>query len=216
MALLRSAITGWAAGGVHAHAAQAEARTLGERVGLRSVVLVEGVSDRVAVESLAVRIGRKLDAEGVCVVPMGGAMSIGRFLELFGAAGLDVQIAGLCDVGEEPYFQRALERAGRGVHLHRQRMQALGFYVCVVDLEDELIRSLGASAVLNVLKAEGDDRTFQTFQRQPAQRARPVEQQLRRFMGTISGRKERYARSLVDALDLARLPDPFELLLARV
>jgi hypothetical protein len=95
-------------------------------------------------------------------------------------------------------------------------MQALGFYVCMVDLEDELIRSLGASAVLNVLKAEGDDRTFQTFQRQPAQRARPVEQQLRRFMGTISGRKERYARSLVDALDLARLPDPFELLLARV
>ncbi|HWU59670.1 MAG TPA: ATP-dependent endonuclease [Microbacteriaceae bacterium] len=216
MALLRSAITGWAAGGVHAHAAQAEARTLGERVGLRSVVLVEGVSDRVAVESLAVRIGRELDAEGVCVVPMGGAMSIGRFLELFGAAGLDVQIAGLCDVGEEPYFQRALERAGRGVHLDRQRMQALGFYVCMVDLEDELIRSLGASAVLNVLKAEGDDRTFQTFQRQPAQRARPVEQQLRRFMGTISGRKERYARSLVDALDLARLPDPFELLLARV
>jgi hypothetical protein len=216
MAQLRSAIVAWAAGGARAEGAEAQTRLLAERVGLRTVVLVEGVSDRVAVESLAVRIGRELDAEGVCVVPMGGAMSIGRFLELFGAAGLDVQIAGLCDVGEEPYFQRALERAGRGVHLDRQRMQALGFYVCMVDLEDELIRSLGASAVLNVLKAEGDDRTFQTFQRQPAQRARPVEQQLRRFMGTISGRKERYARSLVDALDLARLPDPFELLLARV
>jgi OLD-like protein len=216
MAQLRSAITAWAAGGVHADAAQAEARALGERVGLRSVVLVEGVSDRVAVESLAARIGRGLDAEGVCVVPMGGAMSIRRFLDLFGATGLDIQVAGLCDLGEEPYFQRALERAGRGVDLDRQRMQSLGFYVCVVDLEDELISSLGASTVLKVLEAEGDDRTFHTFQRQPAQRARPIEQQLRRFMGTISGRKERYAGSLVGALDLERMPHPLELLLARV
>jgi hypothetical protein len=216
MAQLRSAIVAWAAGGARAEGAEAQTRLLAEPVGLRTVVLVEGVSDRVAVESLAVRIGRRLDAEGVCVVPMGGAMSIGRFLGLFGAARFDVEIAGLCDVGEEPYFQRALERAGRGVDLDRQRMQALGFYVCVADLEDELIRSLGAATVLNVLEAEGDDRNFHVFQHQPAQRTRPVEHQLRRFMGTISGRKERYARSLVDALELARVPHPLELLLARV
>ncbi|MGI9016357.1 MAG: TOPRIM nucleotidyl transferase/hydrolase domain-containing protein [Euzebya sp.] len=49
-------------------------------MGLTAVVLVEGVSDQVAVESLAARYGRDLTSEGVQVIPMGGAMGIGRFL----------------------------------------------------------------------------------------------------------------------------------------
>ena len=40
---------------------------------LRGVVLVEGTSDRRAVETLARRRGRDLQAEGVAVVPMGGS-----------------------------------------------------------------------------------------------------------------------------------------------
>ena len=54
------------------------------------------------------------------------------------------------------------------------------------------------------------------FQRQPFQRERPPEAQLRRFMGTRSGRKAKYAQALVGALDLARIPRPLELLLARI
>ncbi|WKU06104.1 TOPRIM nucleotidyl transferase/hydrolase domain-containing protein [Micromonospora sp. HUAS LYJ1] len=45
--------------------------------GLTTVVLVEGVSDRGAVEALAVRRGRDLPGEGVRVLPIGGAMSPG-------------------------------------------------------------------------------------------------------------------------------------------
>ena len=48
----------------------------------------------------------------------------------------------------------------------------------------------------------------------PEQQARSHEQQLRRFMGTRSGRKLRYARLLVDALDPTRVPWPLDRVLA--
>jgi hypothetical protein len=95
-------------------------------------------------------------------------------------------------------------------------MEALGFYVCVSDLEDELIRSLGPASVEQVIDAQGELGSFRTFQKQPAQRGRAIEQQLRRFMGTRSGRKFLYARLLVDALDLARVPQPLDHVLAHV
>jgi hypothetical protein len=37
---------------------------------------------------------------------------------------------------------------------------------------------------------------------------------LHRFLGTTSGRKERYARALIAALDLDRIPRPLDRLLA--
>lgn len=182
----------------------------------RTAVLVEGVSDQVAVEALAVRQGRDLVAEGVAIVPMGGATNIGSFLAELGPRGRDLRLTGLCDVGEEGAFRRGLERAGLGVELGREDMEALGFYVCVLDLEDELIRALGAEAVEQVIEAEGERGSLRIFRKQAAQRERTPEQQLRRFMGTRGGRKVRYARLLVDALDLTRVPRPLDLLLARV
>ena len=35
-------------------------------------------------------------------------------------------------------------------------MESLGFYVCVADLEDELIRSLGRESVEEVIEAHGE------------------------------------------------------------
>jgi hypothetical protein len=181
-----------------------------------AVVLVEGVSDRVAVEALAERRGRDLAAEGIAVVPMGGAQAIGGFLEVFGPHGLDVRLAGLCDAGEEGDFRRALERAGLGSNLSRPAMERLGFYVCVADLEDELIRSLGAAAVQQIVDAQGDLGSFRTLQKQPAWQGRRTEEQLRRFMGSGGSRKIRYARLLVQALDLTRVPRPLDCVLAHV
>jgi hypothetical protein len=182
----------------------------------RSVVLVEGMSDRAALEALAERRGRNLEAEGVSVVSMGGATNIGTFLERYGPHGLDVRLAGLCDAAEEGEFRRGLERAGLGADLTRAEMESLGFYVCVADLEDELIRSLGAGSVERVIEAQDELGSFRTFQRQPAQRERPLEAQLRRFMGTHSGRKTEYASLLVEALDLDRVPRPLDRVLAHV
>ena len=121
----------------------------------RAVVLVEGASDQLALERLAERRGRKLAAEGISIVPIGGATSIGHYLDLLGPHGLDVELAGLCDAGEEGYVQRSLERR-LGFNLDRTTMEALGFFVCVADLEEELIRSLGAASVIDVLGVHGE------------------------------------------------------------
>ena len=182
----------------------------------QAVVLVEGVSDRIALEALARRRGRDLAAEGVSIVPIGGAQAIGRFLDRFGPPGAGLSLAGLCDVGEEDDFRRALERAGFGYQLTRSDMEKLGFYVCVVDLEDELIRANGAAAVEELLDAHGDLVPFRTLQKQAAWRGRATEEQLRRFMGSGGSRKLRYARLLVEALDLAWAPVPLDGVLAHV
>jgi hypothetical protein len=181
-----------------------------------ALVLVEGVSDKVAVEALAERRGRDLRAEGVSIVPIGGAQAIGNVLRVIHAQEREVRLAGLCDAREEGDFQRALERAGLGSHLTRDAMEALGFYVCDADLEDELIRSLGAAEVEDVLAANGDLASFRTLQTQPQWRGRPTEQQLRRFMGSGGSRKIKYARLLVEALDLASVPRPLDCVLTHV
>ena len=188
----------------------------GEAFLARTVVLVEGISDQVALETLAERRGRELGAEGISIVPIGGATNIGSFLDLFGPQGFNVSLAGLCDAAEEGDFQRGLERAGLGSNLTRAGMERLGFYVCVADLEDELIRALGAGSVQEVLDAQGDLGPFRTLQKQPAWRGRTDEEQLRRFMGSGGSRKIRYARLLVDALDLTRVPRPLDRVLAHV
>jgi hypothetical protein len=183
---------------------------------LRAVVLVEGISDQRALETLALRRGRDLDAEGITIVPIGGAQSIGRFLSRFGPQGIDVRLAGLCDAGEEGEFRRGLERAGLGTDLTRADMESLGFYVCEADLEDELIRALGAATVEQIADVQGDLGSFRTLQKQPAWQGRPTEQQLRRWMGSGGRRKIRYARLLVEALDPSRVPRPLDLVLAQV
>ena len=180
-----------------------------------TVVLVEGLSDRLALEALAERRGRNLVAERISVAPMGGSKNIGTFLARYGPQGMDVRLAGLYDAAEEGDFQRGLERAGLGSGLTRADLEGLGFYVCVEDLEDELIRSLGATSVEQVVDAQGELGSFRTLQKQPAWRGRPVEEQLRRFMGNGS-RKIRYARFLVDALDLTKVPRPLDRLLAHI
>jgi OLD-like protein len=201
------------AGGGAARLAAAAARALAAGVDPQTVVLVEGRSDQVALQALAARRGRDLAAAGIAVVPMGGARNIRRFLELFGPRGLDVRLAGLCDAREEADFRRGLERAGLGANLSRADMETLGFYVCVADLEDELIRCLGTAAVEQVVEVQGELGSFRTFQQQPAWQGRSSQEQLRRFIGTHSGRKIRYARLLVDALDLTSVPRPLDRLL---
>lgn len=176
-------------------------------------MLVEGVSDRRAVEALAARRGRDLAAESVAVVPIGGAHAIASALERFGPEGLDVKLAGLCDIGEEGAFARALEGAGLGSNLTRADLEALGFYVCVSDLEDELVRALGVSPVQQLIESEGELGRFRTFQNQPAKRGLTLEEQLWRFMWN---RKVRYAPLLVNALDLGRVPRPLDGVLAHV
>ncbi|MFK0115256.1 TOPRIM nucleotidyl transferase/hydrolase domain-containing protein [Streptomyces sp. NPDC090994] len=200
MGPFREAVAAWAAGG-----SGDPARELAARLPVRAAVLLEGPSDVAAVRALAERRRRNLDAEGVCVLSMGGAMNIGRFARLLGPPGLGLRLAGLCDEREHPCYARGLARAGAAQQ---------GFFVCAADLEDELIRALGVTRVAELVRAQGDQRALEAFLRQPAQRGRTPRQQLRRFLGTKKGRKIHYGRVLVEACDADRVPAPLDGLLA--
>jgi hypothetical protein len=186
-----------------------------------TVVLVEGVSDQAALEVLAVRRGADLAARGVEIVAMDGATNIARCLEHYGPHGLGLRVAGLYDVAEERYFRAGLERSGLGAGngpdgLSREAMAECGFFVCDADLEDELIRAVGAERLVDLIEEEGGIRSFHTLQRQPALRDRSLHDQLRRLMGGRSGGKVKYARLMADAVALERVPRPLAALLDHV
>src|SRR5580693_6772713 len=173
----------------------------------RAVVLVEGVSDQIAVETLAGRRGRDLAAEGIVVLPIGGAHGVARYLRRFGPEGTCARLAGLCDAGEAHIVSRGLAAAD---------LDSAGFFVCTEDLEDELIRAAGPARVTEVLAAHGDLHAFRTIQRQPAWRGKDEAPQLRRFFGAGAQRKLRYARLLTEAISLDQIPKPLDALLSAV
>ncbi|MFI0960968.1 TOPRIM nucleotidyl transferase/hydrolase domain-containing protein [Streptomyces sp. NPDC021080] len=214
MGAFRETVTAWAAGGPGDRA-----RELAARLSVRTAVLLEGPSDLAAVDALAASRGRDLEAEGVCVLAMNGAMSAGRFARVLGPPGLGLRLTGLCDEAERGYYARALEHDDArhsdarhsgpdGTGARRQE-----FFVCSADLEDELIRALGVSRVEELVQEEGDLRALRTFTRQPAQQDRTSQQRLRRFLGTKKGRKIHYGRVLVEALSPGQVPAPLDGLL---
>jgi len=204
-------------GYVHGPAAatEATARALAKVATAEAVVLVEGISDQIAVETLAGRQGRDLATERVVVLPAGGAHAMARYLARFGPGGAGLRLAGLCDAGEENVVRRGLARAGIGSPQTRAGLARLGFYVCVEDLEDELIRAIGAPRVAALIDSQGDLGSLRSLQRQPGWRGQPAPAQLRRFLGSGATRKLRYARLLAGSVDLGALPQSLEALLAR-
>ena len=167
---------------------------------MKAVVLVEGESDRIAVETLAARRGRDLVAEGVDVVAIGGAHALERVLRT-----LDTErVAGLYDSGEAGAVRRALEIAG---------VAPDSFYACDPDLEGELVRALGPRRMVQLIDERGQLAAFRTYQRQPDKRLLTLEAQLH---GWLHNWKVRYAAALVDALDLDRVPPSLDGVLASV
>ncbi len=171
-----------------------------------AAILVEGVSDLIALESLAARRSVDLDGEGIVIVPIGGAQAVGGFARRFSADGL--RLAGMCDEAEVGVYRNGLARAGLGEP--SDGLEDLGFHVCVQDLEDELIRAVGPSSIEALFDSQGDLGSFRTMQRQPAWRDRATAQQMRRFLGSGARRKLRYARLLIEAVDLDRVPEPLD------
>ena len=194
---------------------EATARALAKLDGAATAVLVEGVSDQIAVETAAARRGRDLAAERVVVVPIGGAHAIARFLTT--TLGTGLRLAGLCDLHEEEIFRRGLAAARVGTPRTRADLERLGFYVCVEDLEDELIRAVGTTDVEALFASQGDLGSFRSLRSQPAWRGRELDAQMRRFLGSGASRKSRYARLLVEAAtDRDTLPHPLAALLTAI
>lgn len=161
-------------------------------------VLVEGRSDREAVVTVA-RVA-SVDLAGVEFVVLEGATKVEAFRR-----GRDLsaaRILGLCDAGEQRFFLRVVA--------------VDDLYVCDPDLEAELIAAAGTDLTEQVIAAHGELASLRRLQMQPQHRSRPPEQVLRRFMGSRSGRKRRYARALVEALGPDRAPAPLAGLVARI
>jgi Overcoming lysogenization defect protein-like, TOPRIM domain len=159
-----------------------------------AVVLVEGVTDRIALEAVARRLGLALAETEI--VAIGGAQAIRRAVAQYEGE----RLVGLCDAGEERWFRRVLGDAT---------------YVCDKDLEDELIRALGAERVQDVVAAQNELDTFRSFQNQVYWRGRPVERQLRRWLQN-GGRYLRYPPLLIAAMEPDQIPRPLADVLAAV
>ncbi|MDH4277523.1 MAG: ATP-dependent endonuclease [Acidimicrobiia bacterium] len=186
---------------------------LGKAETADAIIIVEGISDQIAVETLARRRGRDLESEGVAVLPVGGAQAVARYLRRFGPHGDRRRLAGMCDADAAELIRRVLHRSGVGTPPTVEAMAGLGFHICTEDLEDELIRAVGPEDVERVLEAQGELRSFHTFQRQPEWRGRPMDAQLRRFLGAKAKRTLRYARLLIEAVDLDAVPAPLDAVL---
>ena len=179
--------------------------------GQHTVVLFEGESDRLAFEAVARRLEVMLDRASIALVNLGGITNLRRRLGELRSHPRPTRVIGLYDGAERLYVIRVLVDAG--LLEEEGDPEAVGFFGCERDLEDEVIAAAGPDLVLDTLDERGELRRFRMFQAQPAQRTRSIEAQLRRFAGTAAGRKARFAADIIDALPVESMPRPLVALL---
>lgn len=197
---LERELEGWQSG--HNAPLRATATALEAVAEATTVVLVEGISDQIAVDALARRSGRSLEDEGIVVVPVGGAHAVASQLTDLDLARVDV--SALCDRNEAPIVVGAFEGAG---------LEARSVFVCDPDLEGELIRAVGKARLEGLMEERGELASFRTMGKQPAWRGRPFDARAHRWIRSYARRSSVYARVLVDAAADDRIPEPLEALL---
>jgi hypothetical protein len=181
---------------------------------IRTLVLLEGDSDAAAFHALADLLDCDLASHRIDICSSHGVTNFSRFLIQFLREHAGARVCGMYDAADERHVRRALAHAAIPLDADGC-LEQVGFYACVVDLEDELIRALGVEAVERVLEAQGELTSFRRFQAMPQHRSTAVHCQLRRFLGTRATRKIRCARLLVEASDPGRLPRPLVQLMSK-
>jgi hypothetical protein len=181
----------------------------------RATIFVEGLSDRLALRTLAQKRDRNLDADAVSIVVLHGAGQLKNYLRILGPSALDVGLAGLCDSQDEEDWRRALEEAGIGTDLDRSAAEGLGFWVCDPDLEGELIAAAGETTVEALIDSEGETSAWEAFANQPDNRGEAKSDLLRKFIHKRN-RVIRYSPLIMEALDEASVPPPLRAVLEHV
>ena len=182
-----------------AAATEATSRALARLDGAARVILVEGISDQIAVEAVAERAGTNLAGRGIVVVPMGGIHALPSYLRRIASMPAGTELVGVYDVGEAAVVANAF-----GCRI--DHITDFGFHACVDDLEDELIAAVGAERVVALIESHGDGRPLRTLQHQEEWRDRRLPSQIRRFIGSGARRKLRYARVLGLEVPPERVP----------
>lgn len=179
----------------------------------RIVVLLEGASDVAAVRAVMATCG--VDPAPVELVALQGVTNVGRVLKEIRQLRGDVDVVGMCDAAETRFVQRALVDDGLPVS-DASDLPVYGFFVCEADLEDELIRALGPNRARDALVGAGLGSKLEALQLQAAWADRPLAEQIHRFCGVASGRKELAAGILAAALAEDEIPEPMAMLLDRL
>lgn len=104
----------------------------------RRVIAVEGLSDRIIVESVAEVTNRNLDRLGVSLIETNGAGDMGAINTLFGPAGFNVPLSMLIDEDAEA------DTAGK-LGVQPADLNNRFVWVSRVDLEEEYVTALGAA-----------------------------------------------------------------------
>lgn len=181
--------------------------------GARIVVLLEGPSDVAAVRALMEAQG--IDPGPVELVSLQGVTNVGRVLKEVRLLRGEVDVVGMCDAAETRFVEKALVEDGLPV-ADASDLPVYGFFVCEADLEEELIRALGAERAQDALVAAGLGGKLDALKTQEAWAGRPLAEQIHRFCGVASGRKELAAAILAGALDADEVPEPIAMLLDRI
>src|SRR5688572_12820915 len=113
---------------------------------VRTLVLVEGDSDAAALRALALLLRCDLDALRIHVQSAHGVTNFSRLLVEFLCTHRGARLFGMYDAADERHVRRALAHAAIPIDAN-ECLESFGFFACVADLEDELIRALGVEAV---------------------------------------------------------------------
>lgn len=114
----------------------------------RSILCVEGISDRIVVEAAALATERDLDRAGVSIVETDGFGEMGAVLALFGPSGFGISMEMLVDEDARDDIASKLGVPAADLEQHR-------VWVSVQDLEDEYTAALGASKLWKALETSG-------------------------------------------------------------
>ncbi|GAB3622811.1 hypothetical protein GCM10027418_08930 [Mariniluteicoccus endophyticus] len=179
----------------------------------RLAVLLEGASDVAAVRALMATCA--VDERPLEIVSLDGVTNIGRVLADIRQVRPDIDVVGMCDAAEARFVERALVADGLPVR-DASDLPVYGFFVCDSDLEEELVRALGAERARDALEGAGLGGKLDALRQQAAWADRPLFEQVHRFCGVGSGRKELAAGILASALAEDEIPEPLSMLLDRM
>lgn len=112
----------------------------------RSVLLVEGLADRIIVAAVADILGMDLDRAGVSLVEYGGGNEFELAIRLFGRAGFGVPLVILGDADAKSKLAGYLDVEVGDLKDHDVRL-------CSENLEEQYVRDLGPTRVHAMLKA---------------------------------------------------------------
>lgn len=179
----------------------------------RVFVLLESANDVAAVQVFARKL--EIDTSAAEFVNLQGTTNIGRIMKDIRQVRSDADVVGLCDAADTRSAEKALNDDGLPVQ-DATDLPMYGFFVCERDLEDELIRALGADAARTALLNSGLASKFDALRTQPEWADKSIAEQVDKFCHSASGRKELAAAVLADAVPADAIPEPVSMLLDRI